>query len=137
MANFITFYSFSEALAEKVHNLGSDTLKLALSNTAPALTNTQFSDITEIASGNGYSAGGATISGVTSLQTLGAYNLAASDLVITATGGAIGPFRYLVIYNETATNNELIGYLDYGSALTLASTDTFTAQLSDGILTIG
>lgn len=128
MATFSKFNSFVEALAEKVHNLGSDTIKIALTNTAPSASNTTFADITEISAGNGYTAGGHATSAVSSAQTSGTYKLVLSDVVITASGGSIGAFRYVVIYNDTATNNELIGYADYGSSITLASGETFTVD---------
>lgn len=120
------FNSFKEAVAEKVHNLGADTLRVMLSNTAPSLSNTQRSNITEIAAGNGYTAGGATATVTTSAQSGGTYSLALAQVVFTASGGSIGPFRYIVLYNDTATNDELIGFLDYGTSYTLSSGASFT-----------
>jgi len=128
MATFTKFNSFVEALAEKVHNLGSDTLKIALTNSAPSSTNSTFADITEISAGNGYTAGGHTTTASSSAQTSGTYKMVLGDVVITASGGSIGPFRYVVLYNDTATNNELIAYADYGSSITLASGETFTVD---------
>lgn len=132
------FYSFVEALAEKVHNLGSDTLKLALTNSAPSQSNTQLSDITQISTGNGYSAGGSQTTQSSSAQSSGTYKLVSGDVTFTASGGQIGPFRYVVLYNDTATNDELIGYYDYGSALTLNDGDSFTVAFdgTNGVLTI-
>lgn len=137
MATFNKFNSFVEALAEKVHNLGSDTLKVMLTNTAPVATNAVKADLTEISAGNGYTAGGATASITSSSQTGGTYKLVLADVTFTATG-AVGPFRYAVLYNDTATNKELIGWVDYGSSLTLANGETFTVDFSasNGVLTI-
>ena len=137
MATFNKFNSFVEALAEKVHNLGSDTLKVMLTNTAPVAGNSVKADITEISAGNGYTAGGATASITSSSQTGGTYKLVLADVTFTATG-AVGPFRYAVLYNDTATNKELIGWSDYGSSLTLANGETFTVDFSasNGVLTI-
>lgn len=127
MATLVKFYSFVEAIHEKVHNLGSDTLKVLLTNTAPSLSNTKKSDISgELSTANGYTAGGATITVTSSAQSSGLYTLIASDVTWTASGGSIGPFRYAVIYNDTATNDELIGYIDYGYSVTVASGQTFT-----------
>ena len=127
MATFTKFYSFVEAVHEKVHNLGSDTLKVLLTNTAPSLSDTQKSDISgELSTANGYTAGGATITVTSSAQSSGLYTLIASDVSWSASGGSIGPFRYAVIYNDTATNDELIGYIDYGYSITVASGQTFT-----------
>ncbi len=127
MATLTKFYSFVEAVHEKVHNLGSDTLKVLLTNTAPSLSNTVKADISgELSTANGYTAGGATITVTSSAQSSGLYTLIASDVTWTASGGSIGPFRYAVIYNDTATNDELIGYIDYGYSVTVASGQTFT-----------
>ena len=134
MATFTKFNSFVEAVAEKVHNLGSDTLKVALTISAPTSSNTKLSDITEISYTNCSSR---TLTQSSSAQTSGTYKLVISDLVLTASG-TVGPFRYIVIYNDTATNKELIGYYDYGSSLTLANTDTLTLDFdgTNGLLQI-
>jgi len=127
MPTLTKFYSFVEAIHEKKHNLGSDTLKVLLTNTAPSLSNTQKSDISgELSTANGYTAGGATVTVTSSAQSSGLYTLIATDVTWTASGGSIGPFRYAVFYNDTATNDELIGYLDYGYSVTVASGQTFT-----------
>jgi hypothetical protein len=137
VATFTKFNSFVEAVAEKVHNLGTDTLKVMLCNTAPVAANTVKADLTEIAAGNGYTAGGTQATISSSAQTTGTYKLVLADVVFTATG-AIGPFRYAVLYNDTATNKELIGFWDYGSSISLANGGTFTVDYdpSTGVLTI-
>lgn len=125
MATWQVFNSFKEAINEKVHNLSADTIKVALSASAPVLTNTQLSNITQIAATGGYAAG--TLAGVTSSQTGGTYTFAfGTDLVFTASGADFDAFRYLVIYNDTATNDELIAYADYGAAYTVTDGTTFT-----------
>jgi len=133
---FNKFNPFVEDLAEGVHNLGTDTLKVALTNTAPSASDDQLSDITEISAGNGYTAGGnqATIS--SSAQASGTYKLVLADVTFTTSGGSIGPFRYAVLYNDTATNDELIGYWDYGSEITLSDGESFTfdADATNGVL---
>jgi hypothetical protein len=138
MATFNKFNSFVEAVAEKVHNLGSDTLKVLLTNTAPVAGNSVKADLTEISAGNGYTAGGTAASITSSSQSSGTYKLVLGDVVFTASGGTIGPFRYAVLYNDTATNDELIGWWDYGSAVTLNAGETFTVDFdaSAGVLTI-
>lgn len=135
MATFTKFNSFVEALAEKVHNLGSDTLRVALTNSAPSASNTVLANITEITYTN-LSSRALTVSA--SSQTSGTYKLVISDLVLTASGGSVGPFRYAVIYNDTASNDELIAYYDYGSSITLADGETFTLDFdgSAGALTL-
>lgn len=138
MATFTKFQSFVEAVAEKVHNLGADTLKVLLCNTAPVNTNTVKANLTEISAGNGYTAGGTAASISSSAQTSGTYKLTLADVVFTASGGSIGPFRYAVLYNDTATNDELIAFWDYGSSITLASGETFTVDFdaTNGVLQI-
>lgn len=135
MATFNKFQSFVEAMAEKSHNLGADVLKVALTNTAPVATDTVLANITQIANGNGYTTGGSTTTQSSSAQTSGTYKLVCGDVVFTATG-SMGPFRYSVLYNDTATNDELIGWWDYGSAVTLATGETFTwdADATTGVL---
>lgn len=137
MATFNKFQSFVEAVAEKAHNLGSDTLKVALTNTAPVNTNTVLANITQISAGNGYTTGGTAATTSSSAQSSGTYKLVLADVVFTATG-AMGPFRYAVLYNATATSNELIGWWDYGSSITLASGETFTVDFdaTNGVLQI-
>lgn len=135
MATFNKFNAFVEALAEKVHNLGSDTLSVALTNSAPSASNAVLADITEISYTNCSSRAITTSS---SSQTSGTYKLVLTDLVLTASGGSVGPFRYIVLYNDTAASDNLIGYYDYGSALTLAAGETLTIDFdaSSGVLTI-
>lgn len=139
MASFNKFNVFVEHLAEKVHNLGSDTLKVALTNTAPSAANTVLANITQISAGNGYTTGGTQASITSSSQTSGTYKLVLADVTFTATG-AIGPFQYAVLYNDTPTSpaDPLIGWYDYGSALTLATNETFTVDFdaSAGALTL-
>ena len=139
MAAFNKFNSFVEALAEKVHNLGSDTLKVMLTNTAPVATNTVKANLTEISAGNGYTAGGNTASVTSSSQTSGTYRLILGDpATFTASGGSLGPFRYSVLYNDSTTNKELIGWWDYGSSITLASGESFAVDFdpTTGVLTL-
>lgn len=138
MASFIKFNSFVEALAEKTHNLGSDQLKIALTNTDPGASVTNYAGLTSPLATTNLS--GATPFDVTtssSAQTAGTYKLVCADLVLTATG-AVGPFRYVVLYNDTAAADEVIGYYDYGSSISLATGETFTIDFDgvNGVLTI-
>ena len=117
MATFVPFQSFIEALAEKKHDLGSDQLKVALTNVAPtAATGAQLSDITEIVNYANCSAREVTTS--SSEHTAGTYKLICADLELTATGD-VGPFRYIVLYNDDATDDLLIAYWDRGNSITL------------------
>lgn len=141
MASFNKFDSFVEYLAEGVMNLGSDTFKVMLTNTAPTSSNSVKADLTEISAGNGYTAGGNTASITSSSQTSGTYKLVLADPATwTATGGSIGPLRYAVLYDDTPSSpaKPLIGWWDYGSSITLNANETFTVDFNGttGVLTI-
>jgi hypothetical protein len=140
MASFNKFESFVENLSEGVHNLGGDSIKVMLTNTAPVATNTVFADLTDIAAGNGYTAGGTASTVSSSAQTSGTYALTLTDVVFTASGGAIGPFRYAVLYNDTPTSpaDPLIGWWDYASSVTLSDGETFTVDMNQatGVMTL-
>lgn len=135
MAVFNKFDCFVENVAEKVHNLGSDQLTLALTNTAPSAANTVLANITEITYTN-LSTRNLTTSA--SSQTSGLYKLVVADTTLTSTGGSTGPFRYVVVYNSTAAGGPVIGWYDYGTALTLNSGESLSVDFDqvNGLLTI-
>lgn len=124
MATFNKFNPFIEAVMEKKHNLGSDSLVVWLSNTAPSSANAVLADITQITYTN-LSSRALTIS--SSAQTGGTYKLVLNDLILTASGGSVGPFRYVGVYNDTAASDDLVGgWYDYGSSVTLADGESFS-----------
>ncbi len=137
MATYTKFNSFVEALAEKAHNLGSDTLKIALcaSASAPVAANAVLADLTEIAYTN---LSARTLTTSSSGQTSGTYKLVLADLTLSASGGAVAAFQYIVIYNDSASNKELIGFYNYGSAVTLQNGDQFVLDFdaSNGVIQI-
>ena len=138
MATFNKFNQFVEDRANGVHNLGTDTLKFMLTNTAPVATNSVKADITEITAGSGYTAGGSVVAITSSTQTSGTYSLVpTADVVFTASGGSIGPFRYVVLYNDTPASplDPLISWYDRGSSVTLLDTETFTVDVGATLLT--
>lgn len=137
MATFNKFHQFVEDIAKGVHNLSTGTLTWALTNSAPAAANAVLADITQIS----YTNCSARVPTVTSAeQVSGTLTLILADLVLTASGGTVGPFQYAVLYNDTPSSpaDPLIGYYDYGSAITLADGETFTidAHPSNGVLTL-
>ncbi len=143
MAAFNKFQDFVEQLGKGVHNFSAHTLKAALTNSAPVATNTVLADITQIASGGGYTngaGGGYALDGVTWSETGGTAKLVITDEVITASGAAVGPFRYIVIYNDSTTSpvDALIGWYDYGSSITLNDGETLTIDFdgTNGVLTL-
>jgi len=145
MATFVKIPDFVEHVAEKVHNLATDALTLALTNTAPGAETTPptgdgdgvIANITQVAYTN-LSTRVLAQSG--SAQVAGTYKLSITDLVLTSTGGSTGPFRYVYIYNDTpaAPLDPLIGYYDYGSSITLADGESLTVNFDDanGVLTL-
>ena len=124
MAAFNKFRSFAAAMPNGVHNLATGTLKIALCPPAstPVNTNTQLSNLTVIAYTN---LSALTVTTTSSTQTAGLYKLICANLVLTASG-TVADFRFVVLYNDTATNKELIGWWDYGSTVTMLNTETFT-----------
>ena len=135
MASFNKFDSFVEAVAEGTHNLGSNQLTIALSNTAPVAGNSVLANITEITYTNLSTRNLTTTS---SSQTGGLYKLVVADTTLTSTGGSTGPFRYVVVYNSTAAGGPLIGWFDYGSSITLLSGESLTVDFDqvNGLLTL-
>lgn len=137
MAAFNKFQSFTKNVAEGKINLASDQLKIALTNVAPVATNAVLADLTEISYTN---ASTRNITTSSSTQTGGVYKLTVADLVITASGGSVGPFRYVAVYDDTPTSpaKPLIGWYDYGSSITLNAGETFTTDFDqvNGLLTI-
>lgn len=137
MASFNKYQKGVEALVEGI-NAGSDAWKVALSNRTPVVaSDATLSDASEISAGNGYTAGGNAATTASSSQTGGTYKLVLnSPTAWTATGGSIGPFQYAILYDSTTDN--LIGYWDYGSAVTLASGESFTVVLdgTSGVFTV-
>jgi hypothetical protein len=139
MAAFNRYEVFSENLSKKVHNLDTDTLNIALTNTAPNVaTHNVKADITEIAGGNGYTAGGHDTQNTAS-RAGAVTSIVGVDVVITAAGGTVGPFRYAVLLNDTPTSpaDPLIGYWDYGSSITLQSGESFTVDFGASMFTVG
>lgn len=125
------FQDFSDQLIRGVHDFDAHTFKVALTNTAPVATNTVLADITQIAAGNGYTTGGNTTT-ITVSETGGTTTVQGTEVAFTATG-AMAAFRYAVLYNDTATSpaDALIGWFDYGSALSLTSGETFTVRFNN------
>lgn len=134
MATFNKFNDFSEQLARGTQNFASDTYKVALSNVAPTAANAALADITQISAGSGYASGG-TATTISISETSGTTTVSGTQVVFTASGGTIGPFRYVVLYNDTTTtpvNKPLVGWWDYGSpGVTLQDTETFTVKFSN------
>lgn len=131
MAAFNKHNQFVGDLGTKVHDLNGDTLKVLLTNVAPTAANAVKADLTEIAAGNGYTAGGADTQN-TAAAAAGTLTVTGTKVVFTAAGGTIGPFRYVDLYNDTPTApaDPLIGWWDYGASITLNDGETFSVKFN-------
>lgn len=131
MAAFNKFQDFSEQQIRGVHDWDAHTFKVYLTNTAPSASADAIkTDLAEISAGNGYTAGG-TATTITISETTGTTTVSGTQVVFTAAGGSIGPFQYAVLYNDTSASDNLVGWWDYASAVTLADTETFTVKFSN------
>lgn len=140
MATFNKYHTFADELSKGGHNLQTAVFKVALTNTAPTAASDTVWNTTVApapAAANGYTAGGNTITTSSAATTSGTFKLVLADSTFTATAGGIGPFRYAIVYNSSASN-KVVGYYDYGSSLTLASGETLTVDFDaiNGVLTI-
>jgi hypothetical protein len=138
MAAYQKFNCFSGDVATKLHNLNTDTLKILLTNVAPLATNTVKGNLTEIAAGNGYVAGGSTAAFVSGDNAAGSYKLILAPVVFTASGGNFAQFQWACLYNATAAGLNLIGFWDYGTGIILTHGNSFTVSLdqTNGTFTI-
>ncbi|PHS21802.1 MAG: hypothetical protein COA84_14835 [Robiginitomaculum sp.] len=120
----------------KKHDFSSDTFKYALSNTVPSVADNTLAQVSEIAAGNGYTAGGNTVGVTSSTQTGGTLSVVpTADVVFTASGGSIGPFQYVAFYNSTPAGGLTVSYFDRGSAVTLLDGETFTVDVQATLFT--
>lgn len=138
MASFTKYNTFADEISKGGHNLQTAVFKVALTNTAPtAATDTVWNTTVAPApaSASGYTGGGNTLTTSSAATTTGTFKLVLADSVFTAAGGQIGPVRYAIIYNSSASN-KVVGYYDYGSSITLNDTETFTVDLdaTNGVL---
>lgn len=133
MATYNKIQDYTEQLNKAVHNWSTHTFKAVFCNVAPVATNTVLADLTQISTGGGYTAGaggGVTLDTVTLTESSGTAKVTIADEVFTASGASVGPFRYVAIYNDSATSpaDALVMWYDYGSSITLADGETFTVD---------
>jgi hypothetical protein len=138
MPAFNKFDTTMRDIAHKKHDFSADTVKWVLTNVTPVRTNQVLADITEIAAGNGYVAGGNVSATLSSGQTAGVYKLVVDDPTWSAVGGSFGPFQYAVGYNDSSTGKRLLGWYDYGAPVTINDGEPFTLDLDQlgGLLTL-
>jgi hypothetical protein len=138
MAAYNKFNDFVEQLLRAKHDFGSHVFKAVLTNVAPAAGNAVLADLTQIANGGGYVAGGYVLDSVVLTEVAGVSKVVIADEVITASGGSIGPFRYVAVYNATSAGGPLVCSYDYGSSITLLDTESFTLDFDGaaGVFTL-
>ena len=139
MASFNKFEQFVEDLGNKVHDIfgTNDQLEVYLSNATPSASGDAVkADLAEISYENGYSAPQDTQNDGT--QTSGTLTVTGVDVTVTASGGTVGPFRYVVLQNTTPSSplDPLIGWWDYGSSITLQDGESFTVDFGASLFTI-
>jgi hypothetical protein len=140
LATFTKYNTFADELSKGGHNLQTAVFKVALTNTAPTAASDTVWNTTVApapAAANGYTAGGNTLTTSSATTTSGTFKLVLADSTFTATAGGIGPVRYAIVYNSSASN-KVVGYYDYGSSITLNDTETLTIDFdaTNGVLTI-
>ena len=131
MATYNKFQAWAETMVEAA-NLATDQFTLALTNSAPIASNSVLTDITQISYTNLSSRNVTTTS---ASQTGGTFTLVLADLVMTASG-SVGPFRYVVLYDDTVAGDPLVGWWDYGSSITMANAETFTVDFTGAAITL-
>lgn len=136
MATYNKFQPWVDAMVEVV-DLSADQLTLALTAAAnaPVATNAVLADLTQVSYTNLSSRNLTTSS---SSQSGGTYSLVVADLVLTASGGSVATFRYVVTYDNTPTSpaDPLICWHDYSGNVTLADTETFTYDAGTNLFTV-
>lgn len=140
MAAFNKFQTFVGDVAHALHDMKTGTVQIYqvyLTNTLPVSTNTVYNTPADLATANGYTAGGVSIGTITGAQAAGVFSFSGgTNPSWTAAGGSIGPFEYAVLYNVTSPTKPLIGWWDYGGPITLTNGNTFTVSLPSPILTL-
>lgn len=131
-----SFFGYSQTA---VINLSTDTFKAVLTNSAPNLaTHTALADVTQIANGNGYTTGGVALTSVSYAASGIYWKWTSANFEWTASGGSIGPFRYVPIYSDTSTSDRLVGMFDFGSSLTIPDGSVFRVEIgANGIVRFG
>ena len=136
MATYSKYFDFVEELVKGTHNFASHTFKVALSNGTPSQSHALLSEITELGTANGYTAGGATTTIGGTTHSSGTITITATDPAAwTATGAGI-TFRYAALYNDTSASDNLVAYWDNGSSTTVTSGNTLTVDFGASLFTL-
>lgn len=144
MQAYNEFTSFAVNSFNGVFDFTNDTFKLALTNTLPVASQTTFNltDHPAPVAANGYTAGGATVT-ISVVNNAGVAEISGDKVTFTATSGGIGPFRYAILYNDSAVtpSKAPVCWWDYGESITLKEAETYVAKFNDAdtglIVTLG
>lgn len=133
MATFQVVDEFANNVLIGKINLSSDVFKYFLTNSTPTKAGTTVkADLTPITPQNGYAEHTPTVTLAETGSGTGIWRISVgADKTWTASGGSFGPFRYFVVYDDTPTSpaDPVVGYADYGSAITVLDTETFTIDV--------
>lgn len=137
MAVFVPFHCFALDLGKGVHDFSNDTLKIYLTNEAPELSDTVYGNPADLPTEGGYTAGGISMGVNTWSQVNGLASLVPGEgtLLYTATTG-FGPFRYAVLYNDSAQDKNLIAYWDNGASISIAAGGSFSVVNAAAAITL-
>lgn len=134
MAAYNKFNDFTEQLCTAKHDFtaAGHVFKVFLTNEQPLAADTIKADMADLGTANGYTAGGVDVQN-TLAEAAGVATVTGTNVAWTAAGGSIGPFRHVVLYNDTATSpaDALVAWWDYGSALTLLDGESFTVKFDN------
>lgn len=132
--NFIVLNIAKKKLADGTFDLDTHTFKAALGGSGQSLdatfagssTDARYADLTAEVTGTGYTAGGVTLTSVTWTRTTGTIAwTSAAPAWTTATFTA----KYLVIYDSTNTNKDILGIMELESGSTVSpSAGTLTVN---------
>lgn len=131
MATFLPVNVLVDNLSIGAHVLGTNVIKAMLTNVAPSQSTTAVkADVTEIAAGNGYTAGGVNVNCTKSRTgNVETVSIAPSNPTWTASTGNMATFRYVVFYDDTALGKPVLGFFDHGATITLNGATGETYQI--------
>lgn len=121
---------------------GPTTFYAALCSTLPTVDTNTLSELTQVSATNGYTNGGMTVSrsstgfpSVTEDDTANTAYVSLATLTLTASGGSIGPFQYVVITGDggTVANRETLAWFALPAAVTIPNGATWSG--TSGVIT--
>jgi len=113
----------------------NDTIKIILMNTTYAFdkdADATLSDVTsdQISTGYGYTQDSKTLTTVTVTEndTDDKATVTCDDPAWVASGGSIGPFGAAILYDDTTSDDTVIGCIDFGTDYTVVDSASWTAK---------